>query len=116
MNILLLDDDTLSLKSVANALRISGYSVRPFATPSQAQAALDSDTFDVVITDYHLTGEKGTFLINYLHRKQLSIPVIIISGDPSPKTEKLSIQAGARAFFSKPLDLEKIDNLLKALV
>ncbi|MCP4214001.1 MAG: response regulator [bacterium] len=115
MKILILDDDTLSLHGLENALRINGYNVSAFLSLTPVEAALAEESFDVVITDYHLPGQKGTAVIQYMLKKNIPIPVIIISGDRSPDVQKCSIQAGAYDFFRKPLDIEKLIACLDAI-
>ncbi len=116
MNILLLDDDSLSLHSLENALRINGFQVHAYLTPQPVPDALKAETFDVIVTDYHLPGQKGTAIIHHLRQNRITIPVIFISGDQSPDIQTLSMQAGAYAFFRKPLDIQDLIDGINAAV
>jgi DNA-binding NtrC family response regulator len=106
MNIMLVDDDRESLESLSSALRLEGFRVRNFDTPTQALSEYNPYTIDIVITDYYLPGMTGIELLKEIHRRKTDAPVIIISGAPKKNTiERISLKAGACAFFAKPLDI-----------
>jgi DNA-binding NtrC family response regulator len=106
MNIMLVDDDRGSLESLSSALRLEGFRVRNFDTPTRALSEYNPYTIDIVITDYYLPGMTGIELLKEIHRRKTDAPVIIISGAPKKNTiERISLKAGACAFFAKPLDI-----------
>jgi two-component system phosphoglycerate transport system response regulator PgtA len=117
MNVLLVDDDQESLDSLSSALRLEGYIVKDFATSAQALHAFNPQIIDVVITDFYLPGMTGIDLLKEIHRKKRDTPVIVISGAPRKKAiERISLKAGACAFFSKPLDIRRVITRIKQLI
>ena len=109
MNIMLVDDDRECLDSLSTALRLEGFRVSDFDNPTRALAEYNPYTIDVVISDYYLPGMTGIELLKEIHRRKSDAPVIIISGAPKKNTiERISLKAGACAFFSKPLDIRQL--------
>jgi DNA-binding NtrC family response regulator len=115
MNVMLIDDDQDCRDCLSSALRLNGFSVDCFETPQQALQAYDPDSIDVVITDYHLPGMKGTDVIAEIHQKRTDAPVIIITGDPKLKIDELASRAGAFAFYRKPLTVKELIAKIKTI-
>jgi DNA-binding response OmpR family regulator len=116
MNIMLVDDDRECLDSLSSALRLEGFHVRDYDTPDRALNEYNPHAIDVVITDFYLPGMTGTELLKEIHRRKSDTPVIIISGAPKKNTiERISLKAGACAFFSKPLDIRHVIARIKQL-
>jgi DNA-binding NtrC family response regulator len=116
MNVMLVDDDRECLDSLTSALRLEGFQVSDFDTPARALREYNPQTIDVIITDYYLPGMTGIELLKEIHRRKIDAPVIIISGAPKKNTiERISLKAGACAFFSKPLDIRHMIARIKQL-
>lgn len=116
MNVMLVDDDRECLDSLTSALRLEGFRVRDFDTPARALHEYNPHAIDLVITDYYLPGMSGVELLKEIHRRKIDAPVIIISGAPKKNTiERISLKAGACAFFSKPLDIRHVISRIKQL-
>jgi DNA-binding response OmpR family regulator len=116
MNIMLIDDDPECLESLNSALRLNGFNVRSFDSPEQAIIEYDPGNIDVVITDYHFPVVKGTEILKEIHRKKPHTPVIIITADQEKDIETVSLEAGAYAFFRKPLNIEAIIAKMMAII
>jgi two-component system phosphoglycerate transport system response regulator PgtA len=117
MNVMLVDDDQECLDSLSSALRLEGFFVRDFDSPTRALNEYNPNAIDVVITDYYLPGMTGIEFLKEIHRRKIDVPVIIISGAHKKNTiERISLKAGACAFFSKPLDIQHLIARIKRLV
>lgn len=117
MNVMLVDDDRDCLNSLNSALGLHGFNVRSFESPVQALQIFQENprSIDVVITDYHLPGMTGTDLLKKIHLEKPHAPVIIISGGSIKNIKTICRKAGARAFFSKPLNIKQVISKLKQL-
>ena len=114
--IMLVDDDRECLDSLSSALRLEGFHIRDFDNPGRALSQYNPHAIDVVITDFYLPGMTGIELLKEIHRRKKDVPVIIISGAPGKVTiERISLKAGACAFFSKPLDIRRVISRIKQL-
>ena len=57
-----------------------------------------------IVLDVRMPGLAGTSLQAELASRGISIPVIIVTADEDPGTRHRARQAGAVAFFRKPVD------------
>jgi DNA-binding NtrC family response regulator len=115
MNVLVIDDDRECGDSLSNALKMYGYDVRAFESPDKAVRAYNPDTIDIVITDFHLPGMTAIDIIKKIHKKKNTTPIIVTSGDEEQEIASLCLEAGACAFFHKPLDVHQIIEIMKSI-
>lgn len=110
--ILLVDDDLEHLLALAEALVRAGYRVRAAMSGSEALAKLATPPADLVITDYQMHPINGLELIREIRRRLPHLPVLIMTGDPSPDLEEAGKAAGAIAVLPKPFQLETLLHLI----
>jgi signal transduction histidine kinase/ligand-binding sensor domain-containing protein/DNA-binding NarL/FixJ family response regulator len=74
---------------------------------------------DIVVSDVYMQGLNGLELCSAIKEDPLTshIPVILLTGDPSPELKLEGIETGAYDFISKPFDKEifiaKINGIIK---
>lgn len=112
MKVLMIDDDKSSLDNLGESLCILGYTVKKYSNPKEAVLAHKKEKFNLVITDYHMTEMNGIEVIRAIKQHDADIPIILLSGNADEEIEKLSVQSGASAFLTKPLDFEKLMDLI----
>jgi PAS domain S-box-containing protein len=75
---------------------------------------------DVVLLDLHLPGLSGQEVLTGIRSDANpdvgSTPVVVITADLTPGTEKRLTTAGATAFLGKPLDVHQLRNLIDTLL
>jgi two-component system, NtrC family, C4-dicarboxylate transport response regulator DctD len=65
LNIVLIDDDAMTRKSIGRALASRGHNVRAYASSLQAVGELLSTLrFDVIISDFDMPGKNGVDVFN----------------------------------------------------
>ncbi len=109
--ILAVDDDETVLSVMRDMLScIGGYEVVARPNGSEALSAFlgDPNGFDLVITDYSMSGMTGLELADRILERQPETPIIILSGsdadlEPDPRIRRVVL---------KPI---KIDDLLVAI-
>jgi CheY-like chemotaxis protein len=64
---------------------------------------------DLILLDVHLPDIDGHEVLRRLQADERTarIPVVLISGGASPGQVKRALDAGARAYLSKPLDVDR---------
>jgi CheY-like chemotaxis protein len=64
---------------------------------------------DLILLDLHLPDIRGTEVLARLRRKAITrdIPVIVVTADATRSRSELLLKAGAQAYLTKPLDLER---------
>jgi CheY-like chemotaxis protein len=110
--VMIVDDDAVVRKALGLKIEAAGYKVLFAADGAEAVTVSRRDRPDVVLLDINFPVEPGVAwdgfkLLRWLHRSPegARIPVIIITGEDSPKYRDKAMDAGAVGFFQKPLDL-----------
>jgi PAS domain S-box-containing protein len=112
-HILLVEDDQAVRDATRMLLKVEGYRVTAVATIAEALHKAETETIDLLITDYHLEGDEvGTALITALrHRIGNALKAVLITGDTSSAVKDLPADPYLR-IASKPI---KADTLLALL-
>jgi two-component system sensor histidine kinase UhpB len=94
------EDDTALLES---ELRRAGYApvCQRVETPEALNAALDRQTWDLVISDYRLPRFDGLAALALVKEKGLDVPFIIVSGFITEETAVAAMKAGAHDYVMK---------------
>lgn len=115
--ILVVDDEKSILMTLSHLLRHEGVEVVVCGEVEEAEAALNSSHFDLVIADIRMsgiTGIEGLELLTYI-KDRFATEVIIMTGYGTPEIEEEAYRRGAFHFFRKPIDtlelLKKIATL-----
>ena len=77
-----------------------------------ARALLDSNEFDLCLTDMHLPDGNGLELVNHIAELRPGLPVAVITAFGSMDTAISALKAGAFDFVQKPVDLEQLRSLV----
>ncbi len=103
--ILLVDDNRINNKLVASILRTEacGYDVICLDSGKKAISVVQSEVFDVVITDLYMPEVHGFDVLEYICNNYPSLPVIILTADSSQSTQAKAMNLGAYKFLTKPL-------------
>lgn len=79
-NILLIDDDSSVLESVALALGFDGHQVRSADSGHTAISIFQPGLFDLVITDHDMPGMNGHDLALSIKARAPAQPIVLLSG------------------------------------
>jgi DNA-binding response OmpR family regulator len=104
--ILVVDDNPTIRKGLGVRLRANDYEVLFAEDAISATAALVTERPDLVILDLGLAGGDGFVVMERLRKNdRLShIPVIVLTGRELAVNRDRALQAGATAFFQKPVE------------
>lgn len=109
MRALVLDDDDLIGKAVARTLQMEGYEVVYEDTPFGALARLETEEFDLVVSDYNAgPGPRGTEVLKAAKHFHPEARRILMSGDAP---EAIGDLDGA-TFVAKPFGLQEFRSKL----
>jgi PAS domain S-box-containing protein len=116
-SILLVEDDPAVRKATRIFLKSEGYRVMAAESLEEALRLTEQDPdIDLVITDYHLAGERGTAVIAALRaRIGEHLASILMTGDTSSAIKELP-QDNQLRIISKPVDAEELLDLIRILV
>ena len=104
--ILVVDDNPTIRKGLGVRLRANDYEVLFAQDAISATAALVTERPDLVVLDLGLPGGDGFVVMERLQRNDrlASTPVIVLTGRELAGNRDRALQAGAAAFFQKPVD------------
>jgi CheY-like chemotaxis protein len=105
--ILIVDDQREVSRLLHSALDTLGYKLDIVEMSSGEQAILDSsrNSVDLLVSDYRLPGMSGVELMRKVRKVRPGVKVILITGQINPKMRKEVSEAGADAFFIKPVPI-----------
>jgi DNA-binding response OmpR family regulator len=104
--ILIVDDNPTIRERLSVRLRANGYAVLFAEDANSASAAVITERPDLVLLDLGLPAEDGFAVVEHMHKsyRLATIPVIVLTGRKLAGDKNRAMQAGAAAFFQKPLD------------
>lgn len=114
--ILVVDDDDTIRDGVSQMLYRLGYAVLSAESGEKGLALFLKNKFDLVITDFNMSGMDGIHLAYQIKEKSPSTPVVLITGDDKEVIlGKIKGTAVAKALF-KPFTLVEMDQTIQALL
>lgn len=105
--ILIVEDQREVSRLLRSALETLEYKMDVIEIPSGEEAILDSsrNPVDLLVSDYRLPGMTGVELMGKIHKYHPGMKVILITGQTDPRIRKEVAEAGADAFFIKPVPM-----------
>src|SRR5690348_15523178 len=102
-SVLVADDDAMILRASERCLRGAGYRVTTCGDGAAAVELLLADTFDVVVSDIDMPRLGGIALLQLLRERDIDVPVILVTGDPTVDSAILAVEHGAFKYLKKPV-------------
>ena len=116
MRLLLVEDDTMIGESVLDLLRSENYAVDWVKDGEVADAALRSQSYDLVLLDLGLPRCDGLTVLRSLRSRKQRIPVLIATARDSMQQRVEGLDAGADDYVGKPYDLDELLARIRALL
>jgi two-component system response regulator HydG len=104
--VLVVDDDRDMCEFVATGLTKRGFAVEWRTSADEAFSLMQSEDFDVLISDLNLRGMSGIELCERVAANRPDIPVVVITAFGSLETAVQAIRAGAYDFITKPFQTD----------
>ncbi|MCZ6674414.1 MAG: sigma-54 dependent transcriptional regulator [Verrucomicrobia bacterium] len=114
-SILIVDDEKHTREGLQFALEDS-YDVYLASNADQAFNLLESQPFDVVLTDLRMSGKSGMKVIDEALRMPQKPICIMMTAYGNVETAVEAMKRGAFDFLTKPVNLERLDILIKRAI
>ncbi|MBI5320568.1 response regulator [Bradyrhizobium sp.] len=101
--IYVVDDDLDVLGSLQFLLETDGFAVRTFKSGAALLNDAAPDNADCFVIDYKMPNMNGLDLVKRLRNKDISAPVILITGYPDEQISERVASAGVHHVLRKPL-------------
>lgn len=106
--ILITDDEKNTRHTLAEILKLEGYSILQAEDGNHALSILSHEKIDLLLLDIKMTGKSGMEVLQTLKNNRFEVPVIMLTGYADVQTALQSIRLGAFDFLEKPFDLNKL--------
>jgi two-component system cell cycle response regulator CpdR len=101
--ILLADDDDLTRRNICGFLLEHGYQIREAANGAQALYLLQTEPFDLVISDIVMPWLDGREVVEVVRATSPKTPVLLITGHPS-----IGADSNETEVLLKPISLDDL--------
>ncbi|MFZ1415807.1 MAG: response regulator transcription factor [Defluviicoccus sp.] len=116
MRILLVEDDPILGRQVADRLVAEGYAVDTAADGDEAAYQGESEPFDAIVLDLGLPRRDGLSVLRGWRDSGIDVPVLILTARDHWHDKVLGIDAGADDYLAKPFHMEELLARLRALI
>ena len=113
---LLVVDDEKNTRDALRRVLEDSFEVFTAAEIKGVKALLGSEPMDVVLTDLRLGSESGMQVVDLCRNQQLPIPCVVMTAYGSVETAVEAMRKGAYDYVTKPLDLQRVEILLRRAV
>lgn len=112
--ILLVDDNTMDLRSIYQLLVHLGYKVSATTNPHEALSLFcdDPERFDVIITDQIMPEIRGHELASHIREIRKDIPIIVCTGSEGALQELQEQRTDIHEFILKPFSKSELEDAI----
>jgi len=115
MRILLAEDDSVLADGLTRSLRQSGYVTDCVGSGTEADTALATQDFDLLILDLGLPKMSGLEVLRRLRSRNSRVPVLILTAVDSVEQRVKGLDLGADDYMAKPFALSELEARVRAL-
>lgn len=116
VKILVVEDDRNFNDLIATILRQNGYTVQGAENPPAAYDLLQSEQFDLVLSDIMMPQVDGYQFAQELRRTDPSIPILFITARDDIASKEKSFNSGIDDYMVKPINFNELLLRIKALL
>ncbi len=106
--LLIVDDDPVQRKLLQTYLGRHGFTIHTEGGGEAALAALERETYGLVISDVRMPGVGGLELLHRLRPRHDRLPVLLVTAFPDIRDAVDAMRDGAVNYLEKPIDLDEL--------
>jgi len=116
--VLLIEDNEVNMLVVSEYLEVKGYQLSLARTGPEGLARAETELPDLILMDIQLPLMDGLAVTRHLRQdpRFSATPIIALTALAMPGDRERCLQAGATAYFSKPLILKELVELMERLL
>jgi FixJ family two-component response regulator len=111
--IYIIDDDRCVLRGFNILFKSAGFESVIFDSAEEFLKTWVHKETDILVLDINMPGMTGTDLLNYLGKRDLQVPVILITGYDEPASRACASRYGTLAYLLKPVESKTLLELIK---
>jgi two-component system OmpR family response regulator/two-component system response regulator QseB len=116
VRLLLVEDDPMIGESIVEGLRGENYAVDWVRDGRDAELALKTVDYDLMLLDLGLPGKQGMDVLLTARKRGADLPVLIITARDGTPARVEGLDAGADDYLVKPFDLDELLARIRALL
>ena len=116
MRILVVEDDPLLAESLVRALQQQGYGVGHARRGQDADTALRTHRFDLLLLDIGLPDVDGFEVLRRLRARSDATPVLVVTAREAVDERVHGLDLGADDYLTKPFSLSELEARVRALL
>jgi PAS domain S-box-containing protein len=121
LKILLAEDNAINALLTRELLRRRGHHVTEVTSGDAALKAMETGSYDVVLTDIHMPGMDGIEATQAIRARETEsrrrrTPIVALTADALETGMRACKEAGMDGFLTKPVDPAQLDDMFKSLV
>lgn len=113
---LLIDDDISTLELMKFQLDAEGFEVLTADNAENGLSFIETNDFDIILTDLHLPGISGIEMVKRAKEIQPETEIIMITGFGSTEKAIEATKAGAFYYVEKPIEFEELLVLIEKAI
>ncbi|MDH3627470.1 MAG: sigma-54 dependent transcriptional regulator [Acidobacteriota bacterium] len=107
--ILVVEDEQNLREGIVTAFEDRGWQVSQARDGNEAMSRLESDAFDLVVSDYKMPGASGLEVLRHSKKINETTVVILMTAYGTVETAVEAMRAGAHDYVLKPFDLDELE-------
>ncbi len=115
MRILIVEDDPLLSRGIAEALRRWAYVPECVSSVADARQAVQRDAFDAVLLDLKLPDGQGIDVLRAMRNAGDTTPVIVVTARDAVADRVAGLDSGADDYLVKPFHLDELAARLRSI-
>lgn len=115
MRILLVEDDLPLARALHQSLRFEGFTANHVTNAKSAMLTVETNECDMLILDLGLPDMDGLTLLKQIRKKNISLPVLILTARDSIADKIKGLDQGADDYLSKPFDVAELVARLRVI-
>ena len=116
MRVLVVEDDVMIGRAVADGLQADGHAVDWVRDGAAAELALKHGPYELAVLDLGLPRKDGFEVLKALRRARIEVPVLIMTARDAVADRVAGLDHGADDYLVKPFDLDELLARARAVV
>ena len=113
--ILIVDDNSMMLKTLQDILQITGYRVEVARNGREALEKIKAESFGCILSDVRMPDIDGVELLHAVKKSHPDLPLVLMTAHSESDLVRQARAAGAAAVMEKPLDMKSLLSFFEQL-
>ena len=114
--LLVVDDEDVVCRGCRRVLAREGFRVRTSTDANEGLTLAREWDYDAILLDIKMPDKDGIQFLEELRETKPDVPVIIITGFPSPESEESAKRLGAARYITKPFTPDTITQAVRNML